>query len=91
MRDLIVCAAIKNRETGEIIISIRHFDKFAHQQIARHDDFESWKRAEQGFVNQRGEFLNREEALEIAKREKQIRRQVGGGENNSGLFSENLY
>ena len=44
---------------------------------------------EQGFVDQRGEFLTREEAHSIALAEDQIRRRCGDDERT--LFSENLY
>jgi hypothetical protein len=43
----------------------------------------------QGFVDNRGRFLTRVEALVIAEKEHQIIRQCGGG--TSELFSENLY
>jgi hypothetical protein len=44
---------------------------------------------EQGFIDQFGKFLTREEAWVIASENGQIRRQVGG--DQSRLYSENLY
>jgi hypothetical protein len=49
----------------------------------------AWNRAEQGFVDQRGEYLTREEAFEVASKAGQIIRRCGGDEGR--LFSENLY
>jgi hypothetical protein len=45
--------------------------------------------AEQGFVDQHGVFLTREEAMEIARAAGQIVRRCGG--DSIRLFSENLY
>ena len=85
---VIVCAAMRNAE-GEIICGPRHYDKIMNQQLrrlARND----WRASiTQGFVDQYGNFLTREEAWEIAIRKGQIVRRVGGDEGK--LFSENLY
>jgi hypothetical protein len=45
--------------------------------------------AEQGFINQRGEFLTRKQAWVIAFNANQIIRRVGGDEGV--LYSENLF
>ncbi len=83
----IVCAAIRNSR-GEIICSPRHFDTLMHHQI--HNSVATdWKTAEQGFVDQRGNFLTRRMALGIAEAANQIIRRVGGDDEE--LFSENLY
>jgi hypothetical protein len=50
---------------------------------------EEWLGAEQGFVDQSGVFVSREEAQLIAQESCQIRRRVGGDTHR--LFSENLY
>lgn len=83
----IVCAAIKNA-LGSVICAPRHFDGVMHAQIAMHAQ-DGWKQAEQGFVDQRGRFLTREEAFLIANAAKQIVRRVGG--DDRCLYSENLY
>jgi len=44
---------------------------------------------EQGFVDQHGEFMTREEAHKVAIEAGQIIRRCGGDEER--LFSENLY
>lgn len=87
----VVCAA--NRyPCGAVILGPRHFDALMRQQIQllsnlghvlRHSN------AEQGFVDQRGEFLTREEAHKLAAAAGQIIRRCGGDEET--LYSENLY
>lgn len=84
--DRIACAAIRNKE-GIIICSARHFDTIMHGQIE--SSFHDWKNVDQGFINQRGEYLTREEAWVIATTAKQIIQRCGGDEEK--LFSENLY
>jgi hypothetical protein len=49
----------------------------------------SWLGCEQGFIDQHGVFLTREEAMVIALDGDQIRRRVGG--DSEQLFSENIY
>jgi hypothetical protein len=49
----------------------------------------NWRDADQGFIDQRGNYLSREEALVIAKEQNQILRRCGG--DHRELFSENLY
>lgn len=83
----VVCAAIRHKVSGHIICSARHFDPLMHSQIAKGGDY--WRDADQGFIDQRGNFLSREEALAIAKEQNQILRRCGGDEKK--LFSENLY
>jgi hypothetical protein len=47
---------------------------------------------EQGFVDQKGNFLSRTEAWQVAQTANQIIRRVGGDTANGGtLYSENLY
>jgi hypothetical protein len=89
----IVCAAIRNNVTGEIIIGARHFDIFMLKHIEKfehHQDRAIWKRAEQGFINQFSEFLTREESYIIAKENGQIIRPDGTHDDKT-LFSECLY
>ena len=82
----IVCAAMRNHH-GTIICSPRHFDKTAVGHIPA--DGVEWYGAGQGFVDQQGIFLTREEAWPIALAAGQIIRRVGGDEGR--LYSENLY
>ncbi len=80
----VVCAANRNTVTGEIILGIRHWDNFMHSLIK-----DKQYQYEQGFVDQRGVFLTREEAWAVAVEANQIIRRVGG--DDGVLYSENLY
>ena len=83
----VVCAAIKDA-TGHVVCGARHYDPVMHQQI---DNFKVWEKPiQQGFIDQFGTFLTREEAWVVANAAKQVIKVCGG--NSSGkLFSENLY
>lgn len=81
----IVCAAL--RLNGILVVGPRHYDQVMRQQIARLPG--EWTKAEQGFIDQRGTFYDREAAWRIAQGTAQIVRRVGGDEHR--LFSENLY
>lgn len=85
----IVCAAL--RQGSRIICGPRHFDPLMRAQMeAEHPAGATcWRGAEQGFVDQYGNFYGRERALEIARENNQIRRRCGGDQHR--LFSENLY
>lgn len=78
----VVCAAMKDGN-GTIICGPRHWDKIMHQNASGKSGWE------QGFVDQHGEFLTREDAWKIAEAAGQIIRRVGG--DGGRLFSENLY
>ena len=87
LKQYIVCAAIRNRKTKEIILGVRHFDSHMRNQISISNW--NWSGSEQGFVDNFGNFLTREEARAVAIEQNQIRRRCGGDEKK--LFSENLY
>lgn len=83
----IVCAAMRNA-WNSVICSPRHWDDTARRLVLYRPDM--WRdSAEQGFVDQQGVFLTREEAWPIALAAGQIIRRVGGDEGR--LFSENMY
>lgn len=82
----VVCAAVKNSLDGRIVCGARHWDMVMHGQI---DDYTGWRDGEQGFIDQWGTFMDREDAWAIAERNGQIVRRVGG--DGDELFSENLY
>ena len=103
----VVCAAIRSPRGG-IITGPRHFDSTMHRAIdtavylADHTTGEGtvieneWHRAEQGFIDQWGNFLTRREAWAIAAAQGQIIRWVGNQEAGNveadeDLYSENLY
>jgi hypothetical protein len=83
----IVCAAIKKGE--RIICGPRHYDSIMRQQIQASEGREFWLGAEQGFVNQFGEFLSREEAWFISHQNGQYKRNYQCHQGR--LFSEDLY
>lgn len=87
MDQRIVCAANRHPEKQQIILGARHWDAFMCEQTKESDL--DWAEAEQGFIDQRGNFLTRQEAWEVAKAAGQIVRRVGGDEGC--LYSENLY
>lgn len=84
----VVCAAHRHSETGEVITGVRHLDSFILKQIElRGEKPFDWY--DQGFVDQFGVFLTREEALKLATKNRQIYRRCDG--DNIRLYSENLY
>jgi len=84
----VVCAALR-RTDGLRVCGARHFDDVMRDQVKLNGGTVDWIGATQGFIDQRGVFMTREEALEVAKAAGQIRRRCGGDEKR--LYSENLY
>ena len=85
-QQIVVCAA--NRKDGVVFCGARHCDSVMRKQAEAAGM--TLTMAEQGFINQFGEFLTREEAMEIVKENGQpfnIKRNNG----DSYLFSEGLY
>lgn len=90
---MVVCAAIRNSDGG-IITGPRHYDMFMSKQLSRNfigDEFLKWFNDEnqQGFIDQFGVFMTREEAYEVATEAGQIKYRCGG--DDGVLYSENLY
>ncbi len=84
----VVCAALRN-DAGHIICGARHFDPLMHAQIRFREDRETWKVADQGFIDNFGTFMDRETAHTVATQAGQIRYRFG--EDDKELYSENLY
>lgn len=87
---VLVCAAI--RKDGLIIAGPRHFDKTMRSTMIAIEGFDGrmkWKTAEQGFIDQMGDFYTREEAFKLAKENGQFKRRGDAAEGI--LFSEDLY
>lgn len=84
----VVCAANRHRGNKLLIIcGARHWDKLMRAQAnAMGHDFKAW---DQGFVDQFGDWMTREEAWIVAVDQNQVRRRCGG--DGERLFSENLY
>lgn len=98
----IVCAA--NRFTFAdgtqlVVTGVRHWDPLMHAQVGVMSK-QSWMdmvREEQGFVDNKTQFLSREEAWVVAQEADQILTLVGSqhllrsDDPSNKLYSENLY
>ena len=91
MQRVIVCAAMRDTKTGKVICSVRHWDELSRQRFNSQEeamDFDD----EQGFVDNKYQFLIRTEAWQVAEAAGQIKRRCGGDTADGGtLYSENLY
>lgn len=93
---LVVCAAVRF-EDGTVVLGVRHFDPIMTSTIFKMGIYEMTSDGNiqknqpppvQGFVDQRGVFMTRAQAWDVAKASGQLRRGTGGGET---LYSEDLY
>jgi len=92
----IVCAANKHKEFGDLILGVRHWDRIMHDTFSelnsgnyRDDPLQS-RDFIQGFIDNKGNFLDRKEAYIVAKEANQIIKKTGP-ENSEELYSEDLY
>lgn len=86
----VVCAAIRLHEHGRIlVVGPRHYDATMQKAISATGINVELKTEEQGFIDQHGVFMTRQEALTVARAAGQIRYRCGGDEH--ALYSENLY
>lgn len=95
-RRRVVCAANRLRDHPLcIVIGPRHHDPVMREQIrvfvqtGGGHTAEAWRSSQQGFIDQWGTFMTREEALVVALAANQRLYRCGGDE--TALFSENLY
>ncbi len=91
----IVCAAIRAAD-GSLLLGIRHYSRDMHKQIhERTDGYKFIQRfdEDQGFVDQHGVFLSREDAYVVALAAGQIVRPKACRVGLTGprLYSEGLY
>ncbi len=91
----VVCAAIRARD-GSLLLGIRHYSADMRRQIdARRDGHEFRHRLDehQGFVDQHGVFMSREEAYQVAQAAGQLRypERCGTRLDGPALYSEGLY
>ena len=98
----IVCAANKHTD-GAIVIGVRHYCPVMREAIdirnkdLSYFDYEDWSDSDQGFIDQFGDFYDRQTAWLIACKANQIFRLVGGQTKEDllrtdvELYSENLY
>lgn len=85
---LVVCAAVL-MDDGHIITGIRHYSPEMRKTLTLAYGEEYRHRVTlQGFVDQKGEFMSRLTAWNVAESAGQIRRQVS---SPGMLYSENLY
>ncbi len=84
----VVCAALRVDET--IVVGPRHYDATMRETILNLKENKDWSKAEQGFVDQFGIFMNRKEAWHVAEKASQIRFRKPGMMGPK-LYSENLY
>jgi hypothetical protein len=88
-----IVAAANKYDCGFIAVGARHWDVRMRQQILlAREHGRAVGDEEQGFIDQRGQFLSRTEAWKVAEAAEQIRFRCGGDERDGGtLYSENLY
>lgn len=87
----IVCAAVQYPD-GSMLVGPRHFDNIMLQQYRKLGLQYEEDVAISGFLDQDGNFLNRQEAWVIAMEKGQVRHRTSGDTREGGtLFSENLY
>lgn len=84
-----------NEDGSEIIhevYGLRHYDPFMRKQIKELEKQYNYALLdwEQGFLTNKGRFVDRKEAMEIAKAQNQVIR-LSGSPNPDILFSEDLY
>jgi hypothetical protein len=94
-RRRVVCAAIRAAD-GSLLFGIRHYSQDMHEQIAQRNDglkFIHRHDEDQGFVDQRGVFMSRHEAFQVALAAGQIVNPEANGNDPDGpkLYSEGLY
>jgi hypothetical protein len=90
MTTQVIVAAACELRTGEIVVGVRHWDMIMHgQAVGMAANYA--RGSTQGFIDNRGSFLGREEALEVAKKAGQINRFRKKTQPEDKLFSEDLY
>lgn len=91
--ELIICAATKffnitDPDIDLIIPSVRHYDLIS-DEILGNIEYDEWEEEEQGFLTNFGRFVDRKEALKIAKENNQVKYSIGYDPDE--LYSEMLY
>lgn len=91
----VVCAAIRAAD-GDVLLGIRHYDRSMHAQIHARSDGKKFSHRhdpDQGFVDQHGKYMTREEAYQVAAEAGQIAYpdRCGAGLDGPKLYSEGLY
>ena len=87
---LIVAAALKMSD-GQVVIGVRHFDSIMRSQLKLLYIDRYAPTPRQGFVDNRGVYVSRREALEIATAAGQLNVHRTKTEPEDELFSEDLW
>lgn len=89
----VVCAAVFLPEIDLIIPGVRHYDTLMHNLSESIPEVNDNPQKEiQGFVDNQGKFMDRQEAWKVACSAGQVINRVGGDDRKGGtLYSENLY
>ena len=87
-RGRFVVSAAMQSNTAHVVISVRHWDNLAHEQVRLLGDVAKDWTWTPGFVDNKGTFVTREEALVIAEEAGQ---RFWDPVRHEHLFSENLY
>jgi len=91
-KQIVVCSAI--RQNGVTVCGARHFDRGMVHTIRSLDGSCMMKLGtawEQGFIDQFGKFLTREEAFQVVKNNGQPFDSKRNGGSKIKLYSEGLY
>jgi hypothetical protein len=83
-----IVAAANKLPCGLVVVGVRHCDDIMSAQAKASG--KKLVKSVQGFIDNKRQFLTREEAWLVAEAAGQIMR-LCGGENGKRLFSENLY
>jgi len=88
----VVCAAIRLPGTSRVVCGARHYDTVMREQIRSLIDAgdaagQAWYACEQGFIDQAGRWMERGEAMQIAR----VAGQIVGSPTSDELHSEDIY
>jgi hypothetical protein len=95
---VVVCAANRTKDGKRMVCGARHWDSAMRGQVCNTNWFsiklfgrlpKRWRGAEQGFIDQFGVFMTREEAWVVAEAAGQIK--FGRDYSKGTLYSEDLY
>ncbi len=95
-QQIVVCAACRHPERQIMLCSARHWDgvmrdQFRAMALCGPDAKPNSSKWEKGFIDQFGDFLTREEAMEIVKANGQPFDIERNGGSDRTLYSEGLY
>lgn len=88
----VVCAACRSSKTGVMVLGPRHMDNVMRIHVLLTPDHDFHDFDDQGFIDQWGVYMDRQEAWKVAEAANQIVYRCGGDTSKGGtLYSENLY